>query len=194
MPDLAPQDSDPTKSDRTKHLIEQAFWNLLNQRPLGKITVKDISKVCGINRNTFYYHFKNIPDLIESVVKSNVDDILTKYPLQVDTIEDCFIAAISFARENETAINHIYHSTNRAIFERHLWHICDYIVSAYLSTAHAKAPFIDNPTEHEAIKNFLKYECFGFVIDWLNHGMPEIDRNSMSALTSLFKSNGLNQL
>lgn len=181
--------TDPTKSDRTKHLIEQAFWNLLSQRPLAKITVKDISNVCGINRNTFYYHFKNIPDLIESVVKNNIDGILAKYPLQVNSIEDCFISIISFARKNEIAINHIYHSTNRAIFERHLWHVCDYIVSTYLSAAHAKAPFVGNPAEHEAIKSFLKYECFGFAIDWLNHGMPEIDRKSITTLTHIFKQN-----
>ena len=122
------------KSDQTKEKIASTFLLLLNTYPLNEISIKHITKTCGINRNTFYYHFNNIADLIEYVIKNIVDDIIEKHPPKINSLEDCFVAAVTFARENKQAINHIYHSTNRAIFERHLWHICEYSVNAYLNS------------------------------------------------------------
>ena len=41
----------------TKKAIKESFISLLNERPYNKITVKDIVDGCGINRNSFYYHY-----------------------------------------------------------------------------------------------------------------------------------------
>lgn len=45
-------------SQITKRALEQSLKNLLLQKPLNKITINDIAEDCGINRMTFYYHFK----------------------------------------------------------------------------------------------------------------------------------------
>ena len=45
--------------NRTKDAIVAAFGELLTERPLSKITVKDIVDRCEISRNTFYYHFED---------------------------------------------------------------------------------------------------------------------------------------
>ena len=52
----------------TKIAIQQSFLRLLRQRPITKITVKDIVEDCGINRNSFYYHFQDLPQLLETVI------------------------------------------------------------------------------------------------------------------------------
>lgn len=49
----------------TKRALEQSLKNLLLKKPLTKITIGDITEDCGINRMTFYYHFKDIYDLVE---------------------------------------------------------------------------------------------------------------------------------
>lgn len=182
-----------TKSDQTKEKIASTFLLLLNTYPLNEISIKHITKTCGINRNTFYYHFNNIADLIEYVVKNIVDDIIEKHPPKINSLEDCFVAAVTFARENKQAINHIYHSTNRAIFERHLWHICEYSVNAYLNSVPPELFPVQSPAEREIIKDFLKFECFGFAIDWINHDMPDNVASKITILASLFKSNELKQ-
>ena len=41
----------------TKEIIAKTFTELLDEKPMSKITVKDIVERCGVNRNTFYYHF-----------------------------------------------------------------------------------------------------------------------------------------
>ena len=54
-------------SQITKRALEQSLKNLLREKPLSKITVTDITEDCGVNRMTFYYHFRDIYDLIEWV-------------------------------------------------------------------------------------------------------------------------------
>ena len=48
----------------TKYALEASLKHLLAQKPLNKITINDITEDCGINRMTFYYHFKDIYDLV----------------------------------------------------------------------------------------------------------------------------------
>ena len=62
----------------TKKAIKEAFIKLLEQYPLKQITVKDIVEECGINRNSFYYHFTDIPSLINEIMAENEDRIIEK--------------------------------------------------------------------------------------------------------------------
>ena len=52
-------------SEITKRAMEASLKNLLLKKPLRKITINDITEDCGISRMTFYYHFKDIYDLVE---------------------------------------------------------------------------------------------------------------------------------
>ena len=54
-------------SNLTEQAIKAFFLKLLEQRPLTRITVRDITDDCGINRNSFYYHFHDIPQLMEKI-------------------------------------------------------------------------------------------------------------------------------
>ena len=44
----------------TKRALEASLKKLLLRKPLNKITISDITEDCGVNRMTFYYHFKDI--------------------------------------------------------------------------------------------------------------------------------------
>ena len=52
-------------SQTTKRALAASLKHLLLQKPLNKITINDIAEDCGISRMTFYYHFKDIYDLVE---------------------------------------------------------------------------------------------------------------------------------
>lgn len=159
-----------TKS--SKELIEKTFLVLLNEKPINEISVQMIAEKCGVNRNTFYYHYKNIPDLLESVVRGMVDDILAEHPPTYESLEECLIAAIKLAKDNEMVVYHIYNSSNRVMFERHLWHILDYSIRSFVRSFRPMDEKM-SAEEREIMTEFLKNECFGFVIDWINRGMPE---------------------
>ena len=49
----------------TKQALEESLKHMLLKKPLDKITIRDITEDCGISRMAFYYHFKDIYDLVE---------------------------------------------------------------------------------------------------------------------------------
>ena len=68
-------------SQITKRALATSLKNMLLKKPLNKITINDIANDCGINRMTFYYHFKDIYDLIEWTCEE--DEKLTLYILLI---------------------------------------------------------------------------------------------------------------
>lgn len=154
----------------TKTAIRQAFLKLLEERPLGKITVKDITDKCGINRNSFYYHYQDIPTLLSEIVAEDADNIIAQYP-RVESIEECLNYAINFAMERKRVVKHIFDSVNRDILELYLLRVSDYVVTTYLNTTLKGESISDK--ERSAIIRYYKCTLFGFVVDWMNEGMND---------------------
>ncbi len=155
-------------SNLTKNAIKGSFLKLLNERPLGKITVKDIVTDCGINRNSFYYHYQDIPSLIEEIIREETDRIIQQYPA-ISNFEECLTIAAGFILNNRKAIYHIYHSVNRDIFEHYLWKSCNYVVATYINAAFSD--FKVKETDKNIIIQFYKCQIFGQILEWLDGGM-----------------------
>ena len=83
----------------TKEIIARTFTELLDQKPMSKITVKDIVEHCGVNRNTFYYHFRDIPDVVEFILKKKWDEIL-EAPQERTSITECVEEMAALIRED----------------------------------------------------------------------------------------------
>ena len=57
----------------TKRALAEALKKMMEKKLLSKITVTDLAEACGINRHTFYYHFRDIYDLVEWIYCSEVE-------------------------------------------------------------------------------------------------------------------------
>lgn len=165
----------------TRQAIKETFLELLDERPLSEITIKDIVEKCGINRNSFYYHFQDLPALIEEIIREESDAVIRKYS-SVTSIVECFNAVVEFASHRKRAIMHIYKSVSRDVFERYLMQTSLYFVQNYINIALKEEPI--HPEDKEIIINYYKCVCFGLIIDWLNSGMKE---ESVQALRKLFR-------
>lgn len=168
----------------TKKAIEASFIKLLTERPLSQITVKDIVTDCGINRNTFYYYFENIPKLIETVVEEDAAAIIQTYPT-VDNFGDCLQAVLDTALSKKRAVFHIYHSVNRYIYEMYLWKVCDYVVETYLSTVLRGHKINEN--DFNIMKNYYSSLGFGIVSNWLRNDMSDDIRSAVVRLMDIKK-------
>ncbi len=166
----------------TKQAIKASFLKLLNEQPLNQISVRDIVEDCGINRNSFYYHFHDIPALIEEIVTDAADTLIRQYP-NISSIEEAFDAAFHFTLNNKKAILHIYHSVNRNIYEQYLMRICEYVVTTYFNTVFGK----DGVTEEDRsiLILFVKCELYGVVTEWIITGMPDDAIDKLHHLLSL---------
>ncbi len=170
----------------TKRAIKESFWKLLNEQPLSQISVRDIVEDCGINRNSFYYHFQDIPALIQEIVTDALDALIQKYP-SIESLDKGIEAVFRFTLDNKKAVFHICNSVNRNIYEQYLMRICEYVVTTYFDTAFGKES--SSESDRSTVVLFTKCELFGLAIDWINAGMPEDALDKLKQLLSL--CNGL---
>lgn len=155
-------------SASAKEALQAAFLRLLEERPLREITVKDIVQACGVNRNTFYYHFKDIPALLEELVTDQANRIIAAQG-PVLSLADCLETAAGFALEHRQAVLHINQSAHRDLFERSLMDVCRRVVEDYAAAAATGVPIAQ--VDRAIIVRFYQCECFGQIMAWLNDGM-----------------------
>lgn len=168
----------------TKMAIKATFLRLLDEKPLSQITVKEIVEECGVNRNSFYYHFQDIPALVEEILTEAADQIIAAYPA-IDSLEGCLNAAVEFAMKNRRGVLHIYHSVNRDIFEQYLWKIAHHVVAAYAGSLFAEKPLQES--DRQVIVRFYEGECFGMVMRWMSEGMKDGIQEDIRRLCELRK-------
>ena len=155
-------------ADFTKKAIKDSFLKLLEEKPLKQITVRDIVENCGINRNTFYYHYQDIPQLLESIIREEAERLITEHP-SFDSMEACMDAIIDFAMENKALVMHIYKSVNRDVFEKRLWWVCEGVMTRYVDSLIRGRQI--SPQDREIIIAYVKAVGFGLVLGWLETGM-----------------------
>lgn len=155
----------------TKQAIETAFLQLLNEKPLNKISVRDIVEKCGINRNSFYYHFQDIPSLIAEIITSYTDQLIEEYPT-ISTLDECCEMAFRYALHNRSAVMHIYHSVNRDLFEESAHAPCASTPSPPTSIPHSPSTSC-READRRAVIRFIKCQLFGMCIDWISGGMQD---------------------
>ena len=154
----------------TRQVIQESFMKLLNERPLSRISVLDIVNECGVSRNTFYYHFQDIPDLVDSITKIFFDELLKKHP-KIESVSDCITAITSVWISKKKAVLHIYKSLNRNIFETYHWRTCEYVVTVYLDSITKDVEI--SADDRRILINYMKSVCFGIVIFWLDNNLND---------------------
>ena len=152
----------------TKKAIRASFIRLLGQMPLSQISVRRICEDCGVNRNSFYYHYHDIPALIEEIVRENTERVIEKYPT-VNSLDDCLSDVFCFLIAHKKEIYHIYNSVNREIYDRYLMQLSDYIIRSYLTVAFSGVEIPEK--DRETVIRFFKCEIFGLSFDWIMNGM-----------------------
>lgn len=168
----------------TKQAIKFSFLKLLNEQPLNKITVRDIVEDCGINRNSFYYHYQDIPTLIEEIIMELFDRLLKKYP-NITSLSDVFKTVVEFSLKNKRALLHIYNSVKRDVFEDYLLKYCEYVVTAYIDTVYKEKLISDK--DRKIVLRFVKCQLFGSSLDWLNSGMQMEQAEELQRMLLLCK-------
>ncbi len=144
----------------TKKAIISTFLQLLSKYSLDKITVKDIVEKCGINRNTFYYYYKDIYDLIEDIFRIEIQSIRENSGNQT-SFQGELQQGISIILENKAAFAHLYHSRSREIIEKYLDDISESFTKRYV--------------EQKALELSIKHESdIRFVYDWYQFAISGI--------------------
>lgn len=163
----------------TKKAIAYTFKDLLKEKFFNKITVNDIARKCDINRQTFYYHFKDIRDLIEWICIDefgSIEDECKKW-------EDKFLLIFKIMENEEIFVKNIYHSVSVEVLRNNLYRLVYPIIySEIIEKSKGKKL---KQEDKKFITDFYKYSFVSIVLNWIENGMqenPELIVNKVSRL------------
>ena len=166
----------------TKKAIAYTFKDLLKEKPFNKITVNDIANKCDINRQTFYYHFQDIRDLIEWICIEEVDNILEKED-ECEKWEDKFLLIFRIMEEEKIFVENIYYSVSVEVLRSNLYRLVYPII--YREILEKSKGKNLREEDKKFITDFYKYAFVSVVLDWIDKGMnedPEIIVQKVSKL------------
>ena len=173
-------------SQITKRALEASLKKLLLQKPLDKITIRDITDDCGINRMTFYYHFKDIYDLIEWSLVEDADRVIAGNRT-LTTWQQGLLRIFEAVRDNRALILNIYRSVSHEQVELYLYRLTyDLMLGVVEEQA---AGMSVRPEDKRFIADFYKYALVGLVLDWVRQGMREDPHQLVDRLSQLVSGN-----
>ena len=155
-------------SSITKQALEHALKSLLLKKPFHKITINDITEECGVSRMTFYYHFKDIYDLVEwSFIEDAARALEGKK--SYDTWQEGFLNIFHAVLENKPFITNVCRSVSREQVENYLYQLTYDLLEGVVEE---QAAGMSVRQEDKAfIANVYKYAFVGLMLDWIKHDM-----------------------
>ncbi len=161
-------------SSSTKQAITASFIKLVSKKPLEKITVRDIVNDCGINRNTFYYHFQDIFAVLEEICYQATARINTELPFG-KMLEDFFLSLSDYAEQHPKATRHLAASVGERGTERYFARHLDKIIFAKIT---AGAPDAALDMQRTATV-FIRHALIGLYLDFIDY-QGKIDKSNLA--------------
>lgn len=171
-------------SQVTKRALEQSLKNLLLKKPLTKITINDIAEDCGINRMTFYYHFKDIYDLVEWACVEDARKALEEKKTY-DTWQQGLLQIFEAVKENKPFVMNVYRCVHQEQVEKYIKPLVDRLILEIIDEE------IGTMTVQDADKAFLarvySYIFVGLMLDWIKDDMRQDPKEIVDRLALLLK-------
>ena len=171
-------------SQVTKRALEQSLKNLLLKKPLTKITINDIAEDCGINRMTFYYHFKDIYELVEWSCTEDARKALEEKKTY-DTWQQGFLQIFEAVRDNKPFIINVYRCVHREQVERYLKPLVDNLLMGVIREESVGMTVRDE--DKAFIARIYSYIFIGVMLDWIKDDMKDDPQEIVGRLAVLLK-------
>lgn len=150
-------------TDATKQALANSLRTLLYSKPLEKITVGEVSAGAGVNRQTFYYHFDNIIDLLLYASKVIGVAVVAESSFGSD-FESDFAHLLTYFKDNKVTLNHIDPVLNKEAAEALFDGITHDFV--YYYSEKASAGLGSSPKEIEEVTRFYGHAIKGVLYDY----------------------------
>ena len=172
----------PMHSEQTKRLLADTLKTLLQSKPFHKITVTELVRTCGINRQTFYYHFQDIYALLTWGLEEEAHKLIkeTGGPLDWQGRLQIFLY---FIEDNFVACQHIVNSLSRDVLERFLYD--DFYATIY-ELIRSSADDVSIPQEQlDYIACFYTLGVAQLIVQWIKQDRPQSIETFIAQLTPL---------
>ena len=155
---------------QTQKFIMSTFMQLLEGESLDKITVRDIVEECEINRNTFYYHYSDIYDLLDDVFRVETEKFMSEDVDENTTFGEEYERAACFVLKYKKAILHIYDSKKRDVLQNYLETLAFSFISRFVKKEAAGYGLPDEDIDY--ITGFYTHAIVGNTLGWIKRKLP----------------------
>lgn len=158
------------RSNLTKNVIADAFRELLETTPIERVTVAAIAEHAGIRRQTFYYHFHDIYDLISWMSHQSIERQF-KEGITSENWQDALLVSLNELRENYNLISRTMHGSEAPSVHRFAQEeLSDLLRSLVVSGAKGLSVTDSNI---ELVTKFYVAGLLEIVRAWIAEGMNE---------------------
>ena len=155
-------------SQTTKRALEASFKKLLLEKPLNKITINDITEDCGVNRMTFYYHFKDIYDLVDWILAEDAAKAM-EGRRGFGTWSEAYLDVLRQLQDNKTLVLNVYRSEGREQVEKNQYRLLDPNLKDYAYSECHDITVQDD--DKQFVVDFYKYALVGMALEWIRRDM-----------------------
>lgn len=170
------------RTQYTKKVIRDCFFELLKDVPLNKITVKGICEKAQINRTTFYRYYSDPYDLMEKLEMEVLDSLQTYVRNISIRGPEAAIEAMMNAVKDNTELYTILISDNADRY-----YISKSIASSYefFQQGFAQRYPQLTPKQRKWFYYYMAQGCISIVLDWVDGGMKETPKDVAHFVTQL---------
>ncbi|MBR1389956.1 MAG: TetR/AcrR family transcriptional regulator C-terminal domain-containing protein [Lachnospiraceae bacterium] len=169
-------------SNFTQNAIRQTFTEMLEDVPFDKITVTALTKACHISHNTFYYHYKDIYELLDIWLNEELGNYV--WEEWEGGWEENTKALLHRCKDNAKIVYHIFNSLSRDHMERYVFSLTNDVFFQYVCR---KAEGKNIPEERlRDISDFCRYAFVGFVLRFFWNNMEDDIDTGVEKLSGLF--------
>lgn len=154
----------------TKKALANSLKNLMEKTSLEKITVKDVVNNCGVNRQTFYYHFQDIYDLLSWIYKTDALESISEFKTY-ETWQQGFLLIFKYISNNKDFCMNTFHSLGREQLEDYLYKVTfDLLIGVVNEVSQGTTV---SEKEKSFIAEFYSYAFIGILTSWMKKGLKE---------------------
>lgn len=172
----------------TRMVIRDSLFSLLREKPIGKVTVTDICRGADINRATFYAHYSDPFELLQSIEREMIDDVTERLSdAFTDEESDLFntlAQVFGYIRDNAEACSILLSDSGDNSFQAQ---VVSMLAQRFISEWAAKRTISRQDAEYLYI--FAAIGSVGVIRKWLRDGMTKSDED-MAELIIKISNNG----
>ena len=166
----------------TKKAIADGFKQLMEKKPFEKITITDITDGCGLNRQTFYYHFQDKYELLNWILFSDVIEPFTD-GLTIDNWSERLLDILLTIKKDGRFYTNAMSTSHGEEFRQYLFGAVTEVLCEVIDQITGERPI--KPADRKFIAEFLAYGVSGTVTKWIVSGMKEDPRETAVYLRNL---------
>ncbi len=173
----------------TKAVLTDSFLQKLEEKPLSRITVKEICELADVNRSTYYVYYSDPYDQMDQLIKTfiqeqavYIDEILKQNTSSDGNFSQILCMLINYYKDHAKMLKILWGTHGNTHLE--------YDVLAFFAERVLQLQKNNEHTTKRMLQNYTYAAsgCFGLILYWIQTGCQDSPQEIADRITELTKN------